>query len=151
MSEAILEFQIGAERSPRVDLQELAGYAAIELESAFHDKKIGYKAVKEFTKSINDQTQSVGTSAPRRSLFDPVTEVAMFRAVRDSEVTDKPEATSDFFNIAAKIAKSLDRIVAGEEKQAIRKHKEFFLGFARHLSALEQPLADARPSHPDKR
>lgn len=150
MSEVTQETPVRTSRSTRPDLQKLAGYAAIELESASGSSPVRYTAVSRFLESI-DQAQNRGTSAASRSLFDPVTEVAMYRAIRDSEVKPTPQKTDDFLRAAGEMARELREIVDGKADNLVGLYKAFFLRLARHLAALEQPLAEIRPEHPYRR
>jgi hypothetical protein len=148
MTDVVRDTDAKATRGPRTDLRKIAGYAAIELESAMRDSSIGYKAVNRFVAGVQNQAQNQGPSDHDKSLFDPVTEFAMFRAIEHSAVTERPDAGSDWNEIAANIAAGLQDIMVRGEKAAIRQYKEFFLGLARSLSALERPLAEVGPQHP---
>lgn len=149
MNEASVSPGVSTPPLPRRNLQRLAEYASIELDNASRDNQIGFAALKQFAESLRVQKQERQRISSRKCLFDPVTEVAMFRAIRQSDLPNAPQTSRELFNFADTITSQLEGIISGQNTESLVTYKAFLLDLARQLSALRQPFVESsKARHP---
>lgn len=135
----------------RQDLGRLAAHAAVELESYCRKTNIGFRAVEQLAARIGSLVPaSTDPSDPssRRSLFDPVTEIAMHRAVTAAALARDLRTVGDLNKQAHDVAGTLRRLASVTKDEDVQQMKAFCLAFSTALSTLQASTTARSTQHP---